>query len=202
VSEFAVVAGARYHRCADCRATFRDPNQWLTPEQERERYLLHRNDPADEGYRAYLSKCVAPLLAKLTPGSHGLDYGSGPGSAAAAMLREAGHRVASYDPHFRPDRDVLALAYDFVVCTETIEHFRRPAEEFERLDRLLRPGGWLALMTQFLPEDSEFAAWPYRRDPTHIVFYDEQTLRRVAERFGWACETPERGVALMRRRGA
>jgi 2-polyprenyl-3-methyl-5-hydroxy-6-metoxy-1,4-benzoquinol methylase len=46
-----------------------------------------------------------------------------------------------FDPLFFPDPEPLGDLYDFITCTETIEHFHRPAEEFARLDRMLRPGG-------------------------------------------------------------
>ena len=89
--------------------------------------------------------------------------------------------------------------YDFVTCTEVAEHFHRPADEFDRLERLLRPGGWLAVMTSFQTDDARFAGWHYRRDPTHVVFYRAETFRTIAARHGWDCEIPAKDVALMRK---
>ena len=80
-----------------------------------------------------------------------------------------------------------------------IEHLHGPAAIFEQLDRLLRPGGWLGLMTRFQDDDASFPTWYYRRDPTHVVFYREETLRWIAETMGWSCEIPELHVALMRK---
>ena len=114
------------------------------------------------------------------------------------MLREAGHDMALYDPLFRPDAAVLECSYDFVTCTETAEHFHDPAGAFDLMGRLLLPGGILAVMTCFQTDDARFANWHYRRDPTHVVFYREATLRRVAELRGWTCEIPAKDVALMR----
>lgn len=167
------------------------------PDAELSEYLLHRNDPDDRGYRGFLGQFTEPLLRRLSPASRGLDYGCGPGPALAAMLREAGHEVALYDPFFQPDLAVLERQYDFITCTEVIEHFHRPCEQFNKLDALLRPGGVLGLMTRFLTDDTDFARWHYRRDPTHVVFYREQTLRQLAVRFGWECEIPRVNVALM-----
>jgi hypothetical protein len=53
-------------------------------------------------------------------------------------------------------------------------------------------------MTCFQTEDARFADWHYRRDPTHVVFYREATLRCVAENRGWTLEIPVKDVALMR----
>ena len=171
---FSALRAQEYDRCPTCALRFLDPAHHPDRETERVHYALHENDIDDQRYRAFLSRLADPLLAELPPGSSGLDYGSGPGPALAAMLREAGHRVALYDPLFAPDRGVLQATYDFVTCTETAEHFHDPALEFARLDALLRPGGLLGLMTVFQNDDTRFAGWHYRRDPTHVVFYPEE----------------------------
>ncbi|MCL4722136.1 MAG: methyltransferase domain-containing protein [Gammaproteobacteria bacterium] len=198
---FLTVDDRPYRRCDACLATWLDPVRWPAPDQERAQYRLHRNDPADPNYRLFLSRLATPLLARLAPGRHGLDYGSGPGPALAAMLQDAGHSVRLYDPCFAPDRAALADRYDFITCTEVIEHFHRPAAEFRALDALLRPGGWLALMTTFQTDDDAFAGWHYRRDPTHVVFYREATLRHLAGLWGWRCDVPVANVALLQKGG-
>lgn len=199
VRPLATVDGRAYRRCDRCEATWLSPSQLPTADGERAEYLRHQNNPADAGYRRFLDKLAAPLLARLSPHSAGLDYGCGPGPALAAMLRQAGHAVALYDPLFQPDAAVLRCSYDFITCTEVVEHFHRPAAEFARLDALLRPGGWLGIMTCFQTDDARFAAWHYRRDPTHVVFYREHTFRHLARRLGWSCEIPAKDVVLMRK---
>lgn len=196
---FLKVEGRDYFRCDACEATFLAPHQHLPAVRERAEYELHRNDGADPGYRRFLDRLAQPLLARLAPACEGLDYGCGPGPLLAGMLREAGHDVAAYDPFFAPDATMLQRDYDFITCTEVVEHFHRPAEEFARLDMLLRPGGWLGIMTCFQTDDARFARWHYRRDPTHVVFYREATLRVVARRHGWQCEIPGKDVVLMRK---
>lgn len=196
---FIEVDGQDYYRCSDCRATFLDPAQRLPLESEHERYRQHRNHPDDPDYRAFLSRLALPLLTLLEKEQVGLDYGCGSGPALAAMLEEAGHLVKIYDPLFYPDRQVLEQSYDFITCTETAEHFHQPAAEFERFDRLLRPGGRLAVMTCFQTDDAAFSNWYYRRDPTHVVFYREETLRFIATRLGWSCQFPVKSVALMQK---
>lgn len=193
------VGERRYWRCDTCEATFLDRSQCPSPTEEYAHYLTHDNRPEDARYRQFMSKLADPLLARLAPRSSGLDYGCGPGSALAAMLREAGHDVALYDPFFQLNPASLEACYDFVTCTETVEHFHRPVDEFDRFDRLLRPGGWLGVMTCFQTEDARFADWHYRRDPTHVVFYREATMRRIAVARNWTCEIPAKDVALMRK---
>jgi SAM-dependent methyltransferase len=174
-----------------------DPTMLPSPAAELAEYQLHRNDPNDAGYREFLSQLAVPLLMRLSASSRGLDYGCGPGPALPVMLREAGHEVALYDPFFHREPNLLDTQYDFITCTEVIEHFHRPAEEFAKLDAMLRPGGLLGLMTRFQTDDTRFASWHYRRDPTHVVFYRGATLRLVARRFGWSCDIPQANVAIM-----
>ncbi len=180
-------------------ATFLNPEQRLPIDDEHSKYRLHRNGPDDKDYRRFLSKIADPLLQRLPAEAKGLDYGCGPGPALALMLREAGHHVRLFDPLFFPDPESLEDLYDFIVCSEVIEHFHHPAEEFARLNRMLLPGGWLGLMTCFQTDDDRFATWHYRRDPTHVVFFRETTLRYIALRFKWRCEIPIKNVALMQK---
>jgi hypothetical protein len=199
VRDLLRIDGRRYLRCEGCEASFVASPDLPSAAAELAQYRLHRNDIGDPGYRRFLARLAEPLLARLAPGARGIDYGCGPGPALAAMLTEAGHEVVLYDPFFHRDDAALRKRYDFVTATESIEHFHRPADEFDRFDTLLRPGAWLGLMTAFQTDDSRFAGWHYRRDPTHVVFYRESTLRHLAEQRGWSCEIPARDVALMRK---
>ncbi|MGI9522680.1 MAG: class I SAM-dependent methyltransferase [Hyphomicrobiaceae bacterium] len=193
---FGVVEGLKYWRCPRCTATFLDHRQLPSPDRERTHYLTHENDPSDPGYRAFLNRLAAPLLARLPPHSYGLDYGCGPGPALAKMLEEAGHTVALFDPFFAPNSAVLGATYDFVTCTETAEHFHDPFAEFRRFDALLKPGGRCAVMTLFQTDDRRFANWHYRKDPTHVVFYRERTMRCLADDLEWRVEFPHPNVAI------
>ncbi|HEX2188661.1 MAG TPA: class I SAM-dependent methyltransferase [Longimicrobiaceae bacterium] len=196
---FAAAHGRRYLECPVCGLVYLDPAHRPAPEAELAHYGTHRNDPADPGYRAFLDRLAAPLVERLPPGAEGLDYGSGPGPALAAMLRERGFAVEVWDPFFAPDPAPLGRAYDFVTCTETAEHFFSPAHELRRLDALLRPGGWLGVMTELYTGERAFGEWRYARDPTHVCFYRPETLRWIAERRGWALELPARDVAFFRK---
>lgn len=196
---FQTINNTLYHRCETCEATVMDESGWLDQCAEKAIYDLHDNNPQDEGYRRFLSKLINPLLERLEPGARGLDFGCGPGPALAVMLREAGMDMALYDPFFHPQTSVLEQQYDFITCTEVVEHLHRPAGIFRQLDGLLAPGGWLGVMTCFQTDDERFANWHYRRDPTHIVFYRRDTMEWLANAHGWALEIPAKDVALFQK---
>lgn len=197
----AQVRERRYWRCGTCDLAFLDPGQLPALDEERADYDLHENDPADAGYRRHLAKLTEPLIAGLTPGLEGLDYGCGPGPTLSAMLRDRGFRMTDYDPIFRPDPAALARTYDLIACTEAAEHFHRPGREFARLARLLRPGGRLGLMTRLRLPEIDFPTWFYLREISHVAFYSPATLDWLADRHGWellAVRPPD--VALFARR--
>src|ERR1019366_6293630 len=112
------------------------------------------------------------------------------------MLGERGFPTHNYDLFFYDDEALLSRKYDFVVCTEVLEHLRRPADDLARLEVLLKPGGLLGVMTGVLEGDASFGDWWYRRDFTHICFYRPETLAWIARRFGWELSRPSRDSAL------
>jgi hypothetical protein len=195
------------HRsCPVCGLVFLEPAAHPSLQAERSRYLEHRNDPADAGYRAFLARALQPLVAALAREGksrdtlEGLDFGCGPGPAVSLLLAEEGLRCRDYDPFFAFDPTLLQRTWDFVVATEVAEHLRRPGHAFALLADLLRPGGWLALMTRVLTPEVDFASWWYRQDPTHLCFYRPETFVWLAERHGWEMEIPAADVRLFRRR--
>lgn len=167
------------------------------PGIEAAQYRLYRNDVNDPGYRRFVAKLIKPLARALAPGARGLDYGCGPGPVGAAMLREQGFAITEYDPLFAPDPAALAGTYDFVFCSEVLEHFHLASRELDVLDSLVRPGGLLAVMTSFERPDQDFATWHYRRDPTHVVFYRQATFECLARDRGWSVSFPAADVTLM-----
>lgn len=194
---FREIAQKRYLRCRTCKATVMAPECRLPPDEERAVYQLHDNDPSDAGYRRFLSRLAEPMMAALPQGAAGLDFGCGPGPALARMFEEAGFSMALYDLFFYPEHAALETRYDFVTCTEVVEHLFHPAEVFARFDQLLKPGGLLGLMTCFQTDDDRFDNWHYRRDPTHVVFYREDTFKWLASHYGWRLEIPAKDVVLL-----
>lgn len=185
--------------CSICDLIFVPERFFVDATAERERYLQHNNEVDDPDYRAFLARLYDELKPNLKSGAKGLDYGSGPGPALVAMMREDGFDVREYDPYFCPDQSALQNTYDFVTCTETAEHFRDPKANLERLHSLLRSGGWLGLMTSMLDSWDGFADWYYHRDPTHVCFYSAKTMQWIAKHYGYEVTSPRRNVTLFRK---
>ncbi|BBN83077.1 methyltransferase [Pseudoalteromonas sp. A25] len=160
---------------------FVDASEHLTAQQEKEIYDSHENDLADLGYRRFLSRVSEPLLARLEAPSSGLDFGCGPGPLLAKMLKEAGHEVALYDLYYANKPEVLTGQYDFITCTEVIEHIAEPEKVLTQLFSLLKPGAPLVLMTKLVIDRERFRTWHYKNDLTHIAFFSRKTFDYVAQ---------------------
>lgn len=173
-----------YHACRNCGLHFVEPGQRLDPETEKSRYDQHENSPDDPDYREFLSQLYDPLIKRLPPGQFGLDFGSGPGPTLSVMFEEAGHPMSIYDPFYANKPSVFNETYNFITMTETAEHLFNPLVEFEKLWSILKPGGYLGIMTMLLLEPESFKSWHYRKDDTHVTFYQKQSFDWLAQYVG------------------
>ena len=186
--DFKNIKQKRYWKCSYCEAIFLDKEFYLSSNDEYKHYLTHNNDVNDPRYKQFLSNLMLPLIERIKLNSIGLDYGCGPGPALSLMLREKGYQMFNYDPFFHPKKSNLLKKYDFISCSETVEHFHNPFDEFTRFNELLNDGGIIGIMTNFHSEEKIFENWYYIKDPTHVVFYNKKTFLIIAKIFNWDCE--------------
>ena len=187
----------RYACCTECALVFVHPADRPRPLEEALRYLEHENRRDDPGYAAFLRRLADPVCAHVPIGARGLDVGCGPTPLLSELLTASGRPTEHYDPLFFPVAELLLETYDFVTCCEVVEHAHDPTALFGQLSRLIRPGGVIAIMTQFRPTHDSFDSWWYRRDTTHVCFFSEPTLRWVARHLALTVTFPVANVALM-----
>jgi len=174
----------KYLICKRCDLVFVPEKNLLSPEEEKRRYDLHENDIGDSNYQEFLSQLLNPMLEVLNPPALGLDYGCGPGPALANMFEKQGYSMKIYDPFYANDPGVLDKKYDFITCTEVVEHFHEPGKEFSQIINLLKPKGFLGIMTDLRVARKDFKNWHYRRDPTHVCFYSDKTFDWISQEWG------------------
>ena len=172
--------------CPGCDFRFVPASSHLSPELERDRYLLHQNNLSDTGYVKFLMEAVDCLKAHMkgdeARGSV-LDYGSGPTPVLVELLRREGFQAVGIDPYFGAE-DASGARFDAVVSTETVEHFRLPAIDWAKMIGRIRPGGLLVIVTSLVTVGVDFASWYYLNDPTHIAFYSDATFEYISRRWG------------------
>lgn len=177
--------GTSFYDCCDCRGIHLPARHWLSPSEEKVHYLTHNNDVYDPRYRSFVSPIVEAILSEQSPYAIGLDYGAGPGPVISKMLEEESFQTKLFDPFFHPDPSPLNDRYEYIICTEVIEHFQKPYKEFKRLSDLLKPQGTLYCMTELYHDGIDFAKWRYKNDPTHVFFYRSPTMDWIAHEFGF-----------------
>lgn len=87
------------------------------------------------------------------------------------------------------EADLPAAGFDVVTLWDVIEHFSNPRAELREIERVLKPGGILGIIT---PNIGSLAArilkdkWlEIRRMPEHLVFFSTRTLKRLLEETGF-----------------
>ncbi len=157
----------------------------LSAADEKAIYDLHENSLDDQGYGRFLSRAMSPLLTHLAPlaGKTGLDFGAGPAPLLAKMLEQEGATMAIFDAFYANNPDVLTKQYDFITCTEVIEHLHHPKTVLEQLFAMLKPGAGLVIMTKLVIDQTRFATWHYKNDLTHVCFFSRATFAYIAKQF-------------------
>lgn len=189
----------RYHRCRQCLLVHLEPSQRLSAADEKAIYDAHENNIDDPGYRRFLSRAFGQVRTQVPPPAHGLDFGCGPGPALVAMAQEAGYTMACYDKFYWPDDRVLSARYDFITCTEVVEHLAEPLPILDRLWDRLKPGGLLVVQTKRVLDDERFRSWHYRNDPTHITFFAEASFHWLGCRWHSEPHFPHADVVCWRK---
>lgn len=184
-----------YYRCPLCHLVHVPPSQFLPPETERAEYDKHQNSSDNAGYRIFLNRLFTPLNTRLSSASHGLDFGSGPGPTLSLMFEEAGHQMSLYDPFYAPEKHAFTAQYDFITASEVVEHLHDPAAELALLWSILKPGGWLGIMTKLALDRAAFSRWHYKSDPTHVCFFSIKTMDWLARQ--WQTELLQIGKDVL-----
>ena len=189
--------GHQFFSCSKCKLLFKHNSHWPNWVEQKKIYDQHENIVEDKRYQNYLTKTLNPLLDFISDQMVGLDFGCGPSKGAETLLGQKGFICSSYDAIYFDDKKLLTNKYDFIIANEVVEHFQSPEKEFQRIYNMLKSGGILALRTELAPKSIE--NWWYLNDPTHIVFYCQETLNFIAEIFNLSIVFQLGPVSLFRR---
>lgn len=175
-----------YLLCDNCRYIFLQPENHLSTEEQKRRYLRHRNSLEEEGYINFLSSFLQRVvIPHIERGAHVLDYGSGPVPAFSWLLDTNGYRVDSFDPFFFPDTSWEKETYRAAIMIEVLEHLSNPVGTLKNLRDRIAPGGYICIRSSLHDENpSHFATWWYRQDPTHVSFFSITTIEYLSTALG------------------
>lgn len=190
--------GRAYRMCHHCRLISVTPEHYPDTEDEKSRYLTHKNGITYPGYVKFLKRALDPTLPYLPPKAAGLDYGCGPYPTLSILAGRAGIACRDYDPLFFPE--LPPGPFDVIFATESVEHFFRPDDEFSTIAGILKRGGILTIMTETWTDPDRFATWYYSKDLTHVCFFHDESIRFLADTFGFEIlESYQHRVYILRR---
>jgi len=182
LNNFKIKNKNEYFHCLLCDTIFLNPKYYIDTNEEKRRYLKHQNNYIDEGYLKFLSKIRDPMLKYVNNNDIGIDYGCGHTPVLSKMFKDCGIVVDNYDYYFYKNIPLINH-YNFLVCSEVIEHFHDPMSEFLTMKSILKEKSILAFMTSMHKKDLNFEDWWYKNDPTHVIFYSLNTFEYLANFF-------------------
>jgi SAM-dependent methyltransferase len=199
-------------RCARCGCFMLDPRPCdesiagLYP-ADYEPYRFHQLPALVRAGRSLVQRAKVDTVRRYAgPGARIVDVGCGAGGLLN-LLRDHGDpswRLLGWDypgPHLDMlrskgfeairgpiEREFVPQQVDLFILNQVVEHFPRPARVLELLAAGLAPGGHVLIET---PDIGGFDArlfsrrhWGGYHIPRHMVLFDQQGLRRLAERCG------------------
>jgi 2-polyprenyl-3-methyl-5-hydroxy-6-metoxy-1,4-benzoquinol methylase len=171
-----------YDVCPVCDFISIKEHHLLSPQDEQKRYELHNNDTFDSGYTRRFENMIDLHIKPLKQVKNILDFGSGPYPMLSHILKEQGYQVVYFDPYFANNMSYRNQKYDLIVLSEVIEHIQYPLQTLDGLLELLHQDGFILVMTEFRTMDIDgFFTWWYRRDSTHISFFNQKTFETIAK---------------------
>ena len=115
------------------------------------------------------------------------------------MFEEAGYDMAIYDIFYADDPMVLQKKYDFISCSEVVEHLFQPGDVIKSHFPMLMPGGVLGIMTKLVIDQDAFAGWHYITDPTHVCFFSKETFHWLADHNGCILDFFGKDVVILQK---
>lgn len=179
----------QYLLCGNCTLVYVPRDSILPFREEADRYEAHQNDDGEPDYVAYLTRIVDGIRPRLPKPKflfskplRGLDFGCGKTTLLEKLFSAHDVEVDSYDLYFHPNESVWNRKYDFIVLSEVIEHLSDPRGVMLRLSKVLKGSGKFFIKTKPYPADpAVFDQWFYKRDMTHVQFFNHESLSQLAK---------------------
>jgi 2-polyprenyl-3-methyl-5-hydroxy-6-metoxy-1,4-benzoquinol methylase len=199
---------AQVWQCRSCGLLFRNPvpgpsalstlykRSWSTPSE----HSAETGGTTRALARLYAARLMSSLRLR---NLKGLRIGAGKGAMLIELAR-LGAEPCALEPYgheylarsglraYRRIEDLpRSMPFDGIVMIDVIEHLTRPWEELKALRHLLVDGGFLFVSTLNslgLNARLNGPSWREVRKEGHVLFFSEQTLRRVLAASGFALQ--------------
>jgi SAM-dependent methyltransferase len=175
-----------FYKCPECSLIFTEN----FPEKDvEEKHYKDQWATTDPNFWKQQVDVLVQLIGNYRKPSRILDFGSGSGEMTNEF-RERGYDVTPLEPMthgYLKDQNYSAQ-FDVVIAVEVIEHLREPWKEILEIEKVLAPDGIVIFSTLLTnafidrPDASEqFKNWWYKDDPTHVSFFCNRVLSKMAD---------------------
>ena len=175
-----------FYKCSDCSLIFTED----FPEKDvEEQHYKDQWATTDPGFWKQQVDVLVQLIGNYQMPSRILDFGSGSGEMTAEF-RARGFNITPLEPmtHGYLKDQNYSEKFDVVIAVEVIEHLREPWKEIYEIEKVLAPDGIVIFSTLLTnafidrPDASEhFKNWWYKDDPTHVCFFCNRVLSKMAD---------------------
>lgn len=176
-----------FYKCPSCALIF--TNETADNAAAEKHYKSQWNNADDDFWKQQVDALVGVIQKYKMPMGRLLDFGSGSGEITKEFQRR-GIEAEPLDPMINgllKDQN-YSYKFDVVVGVEVIEHLPNMWEELKEIENHLSHDGIMLFTTNitepFINSSNEvdvFKAWWYKDDPTHVSFFSNKSIFRLAE---------------------
>ena len=176
-----------FYKCPSCALIF--TNETADNAAAEKHYKSQWNNTGADFWKQQVDGLLSVIHKYKMPVGRLLDFGSGSGEITKEF-QARGIEATPLDPMIHgylkdqnyPDK------FDVVVGVEVIEHLPNMREELKEIERFLSSDGLMLFTTilteSFINSSNEvdvFKVWWYKDDPTHVSFFCNKSIFRLAE---------------------
>jgi len=177
-----------FYKCPVCSLIFTNET---ASQEEAEKHYKGQWTPGKDAFWSKQCTEILNILNQygLNKENRILDFGAGSGEITRG-LQQRGYNVTPLEPMmdgYLKDQNYQE-PFDVIIAVEVIEHLLNPYDEFREMEKVLSERGILfftTLMTNPMmgqPNEKEiFSSWWYKNDPTHVSFFCNNALFKMAE---------------------
>jgi SAM-dependent methyltransferase len=175
-----------FYKCPECRLIFSED---FPGKVEEERHYKTQWESTDPGFWSGQVDVLVQLINNYLTPKHLLDFGSGSGAMTQEFLKR-GYDITALEPmiHGYLKDQSYPVRFDVVIAVEVLEHLPNPWNEIREIEKVLAPGGiviFSTLLTNAFIDRPDavdhFKSWWYKDDPTHISFFCNHVLSKMAD---------------------
>jgi len=184
--------------CKICNLVFSETRFVPSLKEQKKRYIQPNNGVQYTVYLNSLNLVIEQTTPLLSKEMTGLDFDCGPTPVIGTLLEKQGINCINYDPIYF--NEIPEGQYDFIFANECFEHFFFPAKEIRKIKDLLKPNGYLIVITEKWNSSTVFTKWPFAKDSMHVSFYHSDSFQYIAAKYGFtACPSKNQKVFIFQK---